>query len=140
MGAELSDAVVVFHEAVGALLGLSATDHKALGVLGREGPMSGGELARRLSLSPAAVSGIADRLVAAELVERTRDDADRRRSVLTARPIANPRYGRAFADLRAAMAAVSATFTPEELGVIATWVTRTTAVLRDQAARLAAPE
>jgi DNA-binding MarR family transcriptional regulator len=42
------------------------------------GPLHGGELAEAVGVSAATVSGMLDHLCAAELVERTRSEADRR--------------------------------------------------------------
>lgn len=57
LGTELSDAIVGFHEATGRLLGVSAADHKALGVIQREGPLSASELAARTSVTPGRSPG-----------------------------------------------------------------------------------
>ncbi|MBS1887893.1 MAG: MarR family transcriptional regulator [Actinobacteria bacterium] len=43
-----------------------------------DGPLQAGALAEAVEASPATVSGMLDHLAAAELVERTRSDADRR--------------------------------------------------------------
>ncbi|WP_156252725.1 MarR family winged helix-turn-helix transcriptional regulator [Pseudactinotalea terrae] len=136
LGSELSDAVVAFHEAIGGLLGLSAADHKALGILQREGAMSAGELAARTSLTAGAVTGLVDRLEAAGLARRDRDHDDRRRLVVTASRPTDPRVAAAFAALGSAMAEVTAGFTLEQQQVIARWAEMTTAVLREQAAAL----
>lgn len=138
LGTELSDAVVLFHEALGSLLGLSAADNKALGIVRREGPMSASELAARTGLTRGAVTGLVDRLEAAGLVHRTRDTADRRRLVISASAPTSPEVAAAVAGLQAGMAEVTSHFTPEQLLVIAEWVERTSAVLREQAAAISA--
>src|SRR5699024_3272098 len=108
LGTELSDAIVGFHEATGRLLGVSAADHKALGVIQREGPLSASELAARTSVTPGAITGLIDRLEAAGLAHRERDPADRRRLVVTASAPTDPRVTAAFAELGRAMAEVVA--------------------------------
>jgi DNA-binding MarR family transcriptional regulator len=69
--------------------GLPLSDARALQLLdeARGEPISPGVLAKRLDLSPPAVTALVDRLVEAGLVERGRDPADRRRVqiLLTAR-------------------------------------------------------
>ena len=50
----------------------------ALMWLGRDGPLTMGELARRLGSSERAVTGIVDRLERATLVRRVRSESDRR--------------------------------------------------------------
>lgn len=132
LGTELSDAVVLFHDAVGALLGLSAADHKALGMLRRDGPMSATDLARRTGLTAGAVTGLVDRLERGGHARRERDPADRRRLVIAAADSPSPEVAEAFAGLGRGMADVTRQFSPDELVAIARWVGLTTATLRAQ--------
>ncbi|WP_433265216.1 MarR family transcriptional regulator [Actinosynnema sp. CS-041913] len=133
LGRELSTAVVAFHEAVGAHLGVTAVDQRALALIGRHGPLSAGDLAKRIGLTPGAVTGVVDRLERAGLARRDPDPDDRRRVVITA---VGDGFGQVFAGLGAAMGEVSARYTAEEQEVIADWVTRTVEVLREQTRRL----
>ncbi|MEV8441050.1 MarR family transcriptional regulator [Actinosynnema sp. NPDC051121] len=128
-GRQLSTAVVAFHEAVGARLGVTAVDQRALALVAGKGPLTAGELAREINLSPGAVTGVADRLERAGLVRREPDPGDRRRVVISAVPGA---FGQAFAGLSAAMDELSARYSPEEQRVIGDWVVRTIAVLQEQ--------
>src|ERR1051325_3179584 len=57
---------------------LTLTQIKILMLLSRHGHVSGGELARLLGLGLAALSGMIDRLVVLDLVNRTEDQRDRR--------------------------------------------------------------
>ncbi|MFE2750728.1 MarR family winged helix-turn-helix transcriptional regulator [Actinosynnema sp. NPDC059335] len=134
-GRELSTAVVAFHEAVGARLGVTAVDQRALALIAGKGPLSAGELAREINLTPGAVTGVADRLERAGLVRREPDPADRRRVVISAIPGA---FGAVFAGLAEAMDELSARYTPEQQQVIADWVVRTIDVLKEQTRRLVA--
>ena len=129
MGRELSTAVVAFHEAVGARLGVTAVDQRALALIAGKGPLSAGELAKEINLTPGAVTGVADRLERAGLVRREPDPGDRRRVVITAIPGA---FGQVFAGLSAAMAEMGARYSPEEQRVIGDWIARTVAVLKEQ--------
>lgn len=133
MGTDLSDAVVLFHEALGSLMGLSAADHKALGILRREGPLSARELADRTALTAGAVTGLVDRMVAVGLARRSPDPHDRRRVVIEATAPADPAVADAVGAMVAGMAEVTARFSDEQLAVIAEWVEATTQVLRSQA-------
>lgn len=128
-GRELSTAVVAFHEAVGAHLGVGAVDQRALALIGAKGPMTAGALAKEINLTPGAVTGVADRLERAGLVRREPDPDDRRRVLISAVPGA---FGQVFAGLGAAMADLADRYTPEEQQVIADWVTRAIDVLREQ--------
>jgi DNA-binding MarR family transcriptional regulator len=65
--------------AAAACFGIHRTDLSLLDVLQLGGPMTAGELARRGSLSPGAVTAALDRLERAGYVRRVRDEVDRRR-------------------------------------------------------------
>lgn len=134
LGRELSTAVVAFHEAVGAYLGVSAVDQRALGIIGAHGPLSAGALAKEIGLTPGAVTGMVDRLERAGLVARTPDPADRRRVVITV--VGRGVFGDVFAGLSTAMTAMVARYSPEEQRVIADYVTRTIDILREETREL----
>lgn len=62
--------------------GLSGPQLLCLRQLSRSGPVSSGALAEAMSLSPATVSGILDRLEARELLQRERQVEDKRKVVV----------------------------------------------------------
>jgi DNA-binding MarR family transcriptional regulator len=136
LGRELSTAVVAFHEAVGAYLGVSAVDQRALGVIGARGPLSAGALAKEIGLTPGAVTGMVDRLERAGLVERAPDPADRRRVVITVAAKGRGAFGEVFGGLSTAMNAMVGRYSVAEQQVIADWVTRTIDILREQTREL----
>ncbi|SDT72386.1 MarR family winged helix-turn-helix transcriptional regulator [Actinoplanes derwentensis] len=136
-GWELSTAVVLFHEAVAQRLGLSAAEHKALGVILRSGPMPIGALAPALGVGVTALTGIVDRLERAGYVQRRPDPADRRRTLLVADPAKRPDLGGIFADLTAAMGEFTSRYDEAQLAVITDYLDNTIRVLREQTTRLA---
>ncbi|WP_169533964.1 MarR family winged helix-turn-helix transcriptional regulator, partial [Actinoalloteichus spitiensis] len=75
-------AVVRFHLAAADMSGLGHTDYQASNLLDLDGPMTSGELAARLRITPSAATRAVDRLVEAGLAERTTDPEDRRRTVV----------------------------------------------------------
>jgi MarR family transcriptional regulator, organic hydroperoxide resistance regulator len=102
-----------------ARLGVSAAQFGALLHLARQDGARAGDLAAALGVQPAAVTGLADRMIAAGLVRRRPDPEDARvqRLYLTA-------AGRRAADggrglVAAANAALAKRFTAEELAVVA---------------------
>ncbi len=135
-GWELSTAVVLFHEAIARRLGLSAAEHKALGVIARSGPLPTGALAPELGVGPTALTGIIDRLERAGYVSRRPDPADRRRVLVQAEPGRTPDLGGIFADLTREMNAFTAKYDEKELAVITDWLDNTIRVLRAQTAQL----
>ena len=77
-GRAQSAATVMFHTAVAARQGLSATEEKALDLLERFGPLTAGELAQRSGLAPASVTGLVDRLERKGFARRVPNPRDRR--------------------------------------------------------------
>src|SRR5215468_4795554 len=83
-GRELSVAAVMFHTALAANQGLSATEEKALDLLDRDGPLTGRQLAKRSGLAPASVTNLVDRLEAKGFARRTRNPHDGRSVLIEA--------------------------------------------------------
>jgi DNA-binding MarR family transcriptional regulator len=134
LGRDLSTAVVMFHEAVGAHLGVSASDQRAFTLISRDGAMSAGELAERTGLTPGAVTGMIDRLARAGLVHRDHDPKDRRRVLVTA----TGHQPDVFGDLATAMNALATRYDEKEMRAIADYLTRTIEILREQTRKLTA--
>ena len=70
--------VQAYDDAVGRALGLGPADLRCLDWL-VDGPKTAGALATATGLRPAATTALIDRLEAKGLVERVRDESDRRR-------------------------------------------------------------
>jgi DNA-binding MarR family transcriptional regulator len=139
LGREFTSAVVMFHEAVGRLLGLSAAERKCLDVLDRLGPVTAGRIAEHTGLTTGAITGMIDRLARAGYVERRPNPADRR-SVLVALCADNPSdhvLPKVFGPLAADMTELTSGFTPEQLATVATYLARTTEVLHYRTEQLA---
>jgi DNA-binding MarR family transcriptional regulator len=131
LGREFTTAVVIFNEAVGRLLGLSAVERKCLDVLRRLGPVTAGTIGEHTGLTTGAVTGLMDRLEKAGYVQRERDPRDRRKVVVQLLP--NERMdallATAFGPLADDMTTVAARYSDVEVRAIADWVGRTTDVL-----------
>ena len=74
--------VVRFHLAAAEAGGLGPTDYQAASLIDLDGPLSAGELADQLGLSPSATTRVVDRLVSTGLAERIDDAGDRRRRLI----------------------------------------------------------
>lgn len=77
-GRALSTASVMFHTAVAEKLGLSPTEHKAVELLDRLGPLTAGELAAHSGLTAASATALIDRLERKKFAKRTPHPRDRR--------------------------------------------------------------
>ncbi|MFI5804738.1 MarR family transcriptional regulator [Streptomyces sp. NPDC051561] len=125
---------MLYHEAVGRRLGLSATDQRALSLVGREGPFTAGEPARRMGVTSGAATGLIDRLERGGHLRREADPGDRRRTLV--RSTGNRRDTGPLQDLSRAMGAMMARYGPDELAAIGDYVRRTIDVLEEQTRRL----
>jgi DNA-binding MarR family transcriptional regulator len=82
LGEVASGETALFHQVAAARYGLGVTDMKALGALLQEGPMTAGQIAKRLSLTTGAVTNVIDRLERQEFVRRMPDAKDRRKVIV----------------------------------------------------------
>lgn len=113
------------------LVHLHPTDWAALDLLDAAGPVGIGELGRQLNLSPAAATGLVDRLAARDLVERLPDPEDRRRTLVHPtdhRPAGFQGLDREVSD---AMAVHAARFSEHELETVLRFMEGAATVLED---------
>jgi DNA-binding MarR family transcriptional regulator len=138
VGRELSDAIVFFHEAVAAHLGMSAAEWKCLGLLDRHGPSTAGRLAELSGFTTGAITGIVDRLQQAGYVRREPHPDDRRSVIIHPLRLkqVHERVAGIFQSLGRAMAVVASRYTASELAAIGEFFRRTTEVLHGETAKL----
>lgn len=136
LGRDLSGAVVLFHQAIAARLGLSAGDLKTLELIAMEGPFSASELARRTGLTAAGVTSVVARLAAGGYVVRETDPDDRRRAIIRAEKTDHPELTDAFAGLGSALGGVIAEYNEIERAAIVSYLCRLVDVLREETIRL----
>ena len=138
LGFRLSTATVLFHTAIADRLGVSVTEVKCYSILRQSGPLTAGELGERVGLTTGAITGVADRLERAQLVQRQRDPSDRRRVVLEV--LSNPEHeqllGQLYAPLGRAIAELVGGYGAAEQATIADFITKAAAVLEAETARL----
>jgi predicted transcriptional regulator len=131
LGREFATALVVFHEAVGELVGLSSVERKCLDLLRSLGPVTAGAIADHTGLTTGAVTGLVDRLADAGYVQRERDPHDRRRVVI--RPVPNERMdmlmAAAFGPFIEDLKKTTDRYSDTELRAINDWIGRTTETL-----------
>ncbi|GAA3076589.1 MarR family transcriptional regulator [Streptosporangium carneum] len=113
-------------------LGLNVTDLTCLGhILGAAGgPISAGELAERANLTTGAVTGVLNRLEQAGYAHRQADPSDRRRVRVVADASAATRVAAVYEPFYRRLFELFADYTPDEIGVLADWFTRATALMR----------
>jgi len=119
LGREMSTRTILFHQAVADHLGISPTDNKCLGFLAEaKHPVTAGELATLTGLTTGAITGVIDRLEAANLVVRERDPEDRRRVVVKPAPNAHARVLPLFEGIARASMKLASQYSDHELEII----------------------
>ncbi|HWI52520.1 MAG TPA: MarR family transcriptional regulator, partial [Symbiobacteriaceae bacterium] len=103
-----------FHARIEAEGGLSPSQFFVLKLLRAGGTLTVSDLAQKLSVSTAGATGLLDRLVRAGLVERTRDEGDRRIVWVRLSAEGVRQFTEAGRIRRAIMAELFAPLTPEE--------------------------
>lgn len=123
---------VLFRNAIARRLGLNATDSECLSFLGIKGTSSPTELARYTGLTSGSTTAMLDRLEKAGYIRRIPNPNDRRGSLIEL----DPRYGEVamplVAGVQKAHKELLASYTPQELAVIADFLTRFTRNVTDQ--------
>jgi DNA-binding MarR family transcriptional regulator len=82
LGQMSSTETALFHHTAASKNGLGITDSKTISTLIQEGPMTAGQLAKRLSLTTGAVTSVIDRIEKAGLAKRIDDPKDRRKVIV----------------------------------------------------------
>jgi len=77
-----STETALFHHIAADKSGLTITDSKTVSTLMQEGPMTAGDIAKRLSLTTGAVTSVIDRLENAGFAHRKADAKDRRKVIV----------------------------------------------------------
>ena len=131
LGREFTTAIVMFHEAVGRLLGLSAVERKCVDVLRRLGPVTAGTIGEHTGLTTGAVTGLMDRLEKAGYVQRARDPHDRRKVVVQLLPNEqmDALLATAFDPFTDDMTKMAARYSDAEFRAITDWIRGTTDLL-----------
>lgn len=133
-----STAAVMYHAALAALQGLSATDEKALDLIDRFGPLTARELSARSGLAPASVTSLIDRLEARELVRRQPNPADGRSILIALDSQGVAKLAPHFDDLVARLHELYDSYGEDELQVIADFLRRVAEVQQAATEQLAA--
>lgn len=129
--------------AAAPLAGLNATDWECVDVLDWIGPITAGELARRVGITSGAVTGAIDRLEALDLVVRGADPRDRRKVIVRLADVDEIRSRAehrplvdSFAALEADLAEINDRFDDDQLAAIAQWLRDSNAALEQSIDRL----
>ncbi|MFF0542696.1 MarR family transcriptional regulator [Nocardia thailandica] len=128
----------LFDEVVAERLGINRTDLRCLDLVAERGPVSAGELAVALRLSPAATTTVVDRLVKGGLVTRAPDPLSRRRVLVRVTGRAEELIAGIYGPFAAAGAGALSRFTDAELAVILDFLATARTVHEQQTDRVRA--
>lgn len=126
---DLVEAGALLRHVVSRRAGLSETEMRTLQHLSR-GPLGPAEVARLLEVSTAASTGIVDRLVERGHAERRPHPADRRRIEVHLTDSGRTEVVGHLRPMLDQLAALDATYTPDELAVVERYLRGATAALR----------
>lgn len=118
---------VLLHHAIASRSGINVTDMQCINLLQLRGPMTPGQIAEAMFLTTGgAITAVIDRLEKAGLVQRHRDEADRRRVIVEATTTgAIQELGERFEPVGRRYEEVLGAFTDEQLRIILGYLTRT---------------
>jgi DNA-binding MarR family transcriptional regulator len=133
-----STEAALFHHHAAAANGLGITDSKTLSALTQEGPMTAGEIAKRLGLTSGAVTNVIDRLVRAGFVRRVADPQDRRKVIVEADLANLEKLGPVYDSVAEAFQKLHEQYTIEELRFLIDYFTQSVKVTKGEVAKLAA--
>lgn len=128
-----------FDETAAAHLKLNRTDLRCLDVILGGGPLSAGQIATALKLSPAATTTVIDRLERAGYVLRTRDAANRRRVLVESTEAARKVEQEIYLPIGQAGRQALQHYDDDQLATILDFLQAARRVQEDQAARISTP-
>jgi DNA-binding MarR family transcriptional regulator len=135
---QMSGQNLLLSEAIARHAGLRPADLEVLGVVEQDGPVTAGELGKVTGLSPAAVTGLIDRLEHAGVARRRPDKSDRRR-VLVEVTSGAARVAGLYTTLEQDTLATLRRYTPRQLRTVADFLRDMYAIGVDHVARLESP-
>jgi DNA-binding MarR family transcriptional regulator len=115
---------MLFRHAAGEALGFNPTDMACLTVLFLKGTATPSELSRHTGLSSGATTAMLDRLEKGGLIERQPNPHDRRGTLITPVKDASEKIRPVFASVRQAQDEIVASYSEQELAIIADFLGR----------------
>lgn len=133
---EFSVGTVLFHRAVGQVLGVNVTDMKCLDMMTLQRSTTPSQLAAHTGLSSGATTAMIDRLERAGLVKRQPHPRDRRGTILLLTRKAMRQLPALFASLGTAMETLVSSYSQTELAVLNDFFTRARRLWREELGKL----
>ena len=129
---EYSIGAVLFHQAVGHVIGVNVTDMKCLDIMTLKGSASPSELAKHTGLSTGATTAVIDRLEKANLIERRPHPTDRRGTTLVLTKKAMRTLPAMFGSLARAMEVLVLGYSERELKILADFFAKVSVLWKEE--------
>jgi DNA-binding MarR family transcriptional regulator len=133
---QYSIGTVLFHQAVGQLLGINVTDMKCLDIITLKGSAPPSELAEHTGLSTGATTAMIDRLERANLIERRPHPSDRRGTIVALTKQATRKLPAFFESLANAMQALVSGYSETELQVLCDFFVKVEVLWKEEREKL----
>ncbi|WP_420594308.1 MarR family transcriptional regulator [Deinococcus sp.] len=128
----------VLNRSVGQHFSVNEVDLDCLDMLSRHGPHAPGELARRMGLHLATMTGVLDRLERGGWIVRERSRSDRRRVTVRADPVQSQQITDHYANAAQELLTLCTAYPESDLRVVASFLRRASQVKVHPAASMAA--
>jgi DNA-binding MarR family transcriptional regulator len=135
-GRECNIGAVLFHQAVGQVLGVNVTDMKCLDIITLRGAASPSQLAEHTGLSTGATTAMLDRLEKAKLIERRPHPTDRRATLVVLSKEAMRKLPAMFESLAEAMERLVSSYSEKELTVLVDFFTKVDVLWKEEREKL----
>jgi MarR family transcriptional regulator, organic hydroperoxide resistance regulator len=127
---------IFFHAAASKKLGLHVSDVKALNLLLEHGPLTAGQLAGELGLTPGAVTSLVRRLQAASFVRREPGPQDRRSVTIHIEPKQIAQATELYQPTTRSMTALLENYSVKELELLIEYEQRVADIMHAEGLRL----
>jgi DNA-binding MarR family transcriptional regulator len=133
---ENSIGVVLFHQAVGRILGINVTDMKSLDIIAIRGFAKPSQLAEFTGLSTGSTTAMIDRLEKRGLIERRPNPEDRRGTIIVLTNEAAKKLPALFESMAKAMEILISGYSEEELETLSEFFRKVTLLWRKERDKL----
>src|SRR5215831_21381377 len=133
---ENSIGVVLFHQAVGSILGINITDMKSLDIIVIRGFASPSQLAKLTGLSTGSTTAMIDRLEKRGLIERCPNPEDRRGAIVVLTNGAAKKFPPLFESMAKAMEALVSSYSEKELDTLSDFFRKVTLLWKEEREQL----
>ncbi|MBU0437733.1 MarR family transcriptional regulator [Staphylococcus succinus] len=128
----LGTRIVLHQQYISELLNVYSRDFTTIDILKETGPITAGELAKRVGLTTGSVTSLVDRLEKKGYVTREKHPKDRRKVIIVPHYEEKTEVQNVFSNLNENMMSISAQYNEKELSIIKRFLSEATSVIENQ--------